>query len=59
MATLSIHHVSCLCVFVPAKFMLLQLGWVNICTWVQYVVSIQNAIYSIHFGKVMFNLELI
>lgn len=55
--TWSMHNVSHFCVFVTAKFMLLQIGCVDVCTWVQYVVSIQNVMYSIHFGKS--NLELI
>lgn len=40
---------SVVCVFVPAKFMLLQLLGMNVRSWVQFVVSIQNAMYRLHF----------
>lgn len=39
--------------------MLLQIDWVNVCTWVQYVVSIQNCYIHYPLWKVMSNLELI
>lgn len=40
--TLGLVLVSCLWVFLHVKLMLFQTGCMNVCTWVSYVVFIQN-----------------